>query len=61
MISLDEMKRIDPRLAKYSDEELSKIRTLLYSLGQLAVESFLDSHSGSTISPKGIAIKKDFV
>ena len=61
MISLDELKRIDPNLKKYSDTELEKIRALLYSLGQLAIESFLDSKSVSTISPKGIAIEKDFV
>ena len=61
MISLDELKRIDPNLKKYSDTELEKIRALLYSLGQLAIESFLDNKSVSTISPKGIAIEKDFV
>ena len=61
MISLDELKKIDPKLSKYSDEELEKIRALLYSLGQLAIESFLDNKKGSTITAKGIAIKKDFV
>ena len=58
MISLDELKRIDPNLKKYSDEDLTKIRALLYSLGQLAIESFLDKKNVSTISPKGIAIEK---
>jgi hypothetical protein len=57
MISLEEIKRIDPKLSKYSDEELEKIRALLYSLGQLAFESWLDM-SVSKKSPKGIA-KKD--
>jgi len=61
MISLDELKRIDPNLKKYSDEDLTKIRALLYSLGQLAIESFLDKKSVSTISPKGIAIEKELV
>ena len=64
MISIDELKRIDPKLSKYSDTELEKIRGLLYSLGQLAIESFLDTKEivkGSTITAKGIAIKKDFV
>ena len=60
MISIDELKRIDPKLSKYSDTELEKIRALLYSLGQLAIESFLDK-KGSTITAKGIAIKKDFM
>ena len=61
MISLDELKRIDPNLKKYSDEDLTKIRALLYSLGQLAIESFLDKKNVSTISPKGIAIEKAVV
>jgi hypothetical protein len=61
MISLDQLKKIDPKLSKYSDEELTKIRALLYSLGQLAIESFLESKKSSTISAKGIAIKKDFM
>lgn len=61
MISIDELKRIDPKLSKYSDTELEKIRALLYSLGQLAIENFLESKKGSTITAKGIAIKKDFV
>ncbi len=47
MISLEELKKIDPALQKYSDKELLKIRALLYSAGQLAIESYVASKSGS--------------
>jgi hypothetical protein len=55
MITLNDMKRIDPKLSKYSDQELEKIRALLYSLGQLAFDSWMDRQKGSKKSPKGIA------
>ena len=42
MLSLEKLRKIDPKLEKYSDEELTKIRALLYSLGDLAIESYLD-------------------
>ena len=47
MISLQELRKIDPALQKYSDEELLKIRALLYSAGQLAIESYVANISGS--------------
>lgn len=53
------MKRIDPKLSKYSDQELEKIRDLLYSLGNLAIESYLVDKSGSKNPRTIVANKKD--
>lgn len=42
-ISLEEMRESDPKLKDLSDDELDKARTYLYSLAQLALESYVDS------------------
>ncbi len=47
MISIEELRKIDPRFCEVTDEELIKIRHSLYILGQLALESFIESKTGS--------------
>ncbi len=42
MISLEKLKRIDPSLSvKFSDEELEKIKSSLYELGQVLFDKWL--------------------
>jgi len=47
MISLKDMRNIDPRFREVTDQELIKIRHSLYILGQLALESFTEYKTGS--------------
>ena len=47
MISLDECRKIQPELADLPDEEVSKIRELLYGLGQLVFETWHEKENGS--------------
>ena len=53
MISLDELRKIEPSLEKLSDKELTIIRNLLYAQGQLAFECWLEKQSGSK-NPIGV-------
>ena len=47
MISLDHLKEIEPKLQGKTDEELIKIRNLLYGLAQLTLETYLEEKGGS--------------
>ena len=47
MISLEKLREIDPALRGKSDEELTKIRNLLYGLGKLTLESYIQEKTGS--------------
>ena len=47
MISFEELKRIEPKLQGKTEAELIKIRNLLYGLGQLSLETYLERKSGS--------------
>lgn len=38
MISIEECRKIDPRLETMTDEQVTKIRDMLYQLGQLAFD-----------------------
>ncbi len=40
MLSLEQCRQIEPDLEKVSDEEVTRIRNLLYGLGQLAYETW---------------------
>ena len=40
MIDLDECRKIQSELAELSDEEVTKIRELMYGLGQLVFETW---------------------
>ena len=53
MISLDELKKIEPALVNKSNEELTVIRNLLYGQAQLAFGCFLEDKSGSN-NPLGV-------
>ena len=52
MISLEEMRKIDPRLLEMPDEEVKKIRDYLYQLGNLAFDTWLEKKVPK--SPLGI-------
>ena len=43
MISLEELRELEPGLKDMSDAEVTKIRILLYSQAQLALKCFIDS------------------
>ena len=47
MISLDECRKIQPELAEMSDAEVTKIRELIYGLGQLVFETWNENKSDS--------------
>ncbi|MCX6755183.1 MAG: hypothetical protein NT068_01395 [Candidatus Nomurabacteria bacterium] len=47
MISLERLQEIEPRLQGKTNEELIKIRNLLYGLGQLSLEMYLKEKTGS--------------
>jgi len=49
MISLDECRKLEPDLMKLSDEEVTKIRNLMYGLGQLIYETWDEEISDSKI------------
>ena len=49
MISLDECRKLEPDLTKLSDEEVTKIRNLMYGLGQLIYETWDEERSDSKI------------
>ena len=53
MISIEELRKIDPEMENLSDEELTKVREMLYSLGQLAFDSWLEDNDGSK-NPVGV-------
>lgn len=53
MISLDEMRQLEPALINMSDKELLKIRSQLYALGQLAFDVRLRMQSVSNY-PHGV-------
>ena len=46
-ISIEEMRASDPRLKDFSDDELERARTSLYSLAQLAIESYIEKKQQS--------------
>lgn len=47
MISLEQCRKIDPKLDNLSDEKLTHIRDLLYEFGYLAMETYIEDKSGS--------------
>jgi len=53
MLSIDELKKIDPALQDLSDEEITDIRARLYALAELALDCWADQvreNSGSVAS-----------
>lgn len=43
MLNLEEIRKIDPKFREITDEELVKIRDLLYGLANLAMDSYIDT------------------
>lgn len=60
MISIDECRKIQPELAELSDEEVTKIRELMYGLGQLVFETWHGEQCGSK-NPLGSLTPSDEV
>jgi len=59
MMSLDECRKIDPRLKDLPDEAVAKIRDLLYEMGQLAFDTWQENGGskypfGDNTSPKDL-------
>ena len=47
MISFERLQELEPKLQGKTNEELIKIRNLLYGLGQLTLETYLEKKTGS--------------
>lgn len=47
MLTLEHLRKIDPRLELLSDEQLEGVRAKLYDLGQLAFETWISERSVS--------------
>ena len=47
MIPLDEFRKLEPEFAAMTDDELTKIRNMLYQLANLTLENFFEDKSGS--------------
>ena len=43
MMSLARLRQLEPKLANASDEEVADIRTRIYEIAQLAVDSYQDT------------------
>lgn len=42
MLSIEECRKLIPDDKKYSDKEIAEIRNILYGLGELALEDYLE-------------------
>jgi hypothetical protein len=47
MLTLEELRQIDPKLKELSDKELIKVRAALYKLGQIIFDDWLSENYGS--------------
>ena len=47
MITIEELKKLEPMLVGKTDEEVTVIRNLLYQAANLALENFFEDKSGS--------------
>ena len=59
MISIEELKRIDPKLQGKSDKEILEIRNLLYGLAKLSLETYFEEKSGSKLPVRVYGLNKD--
>lgn len=50
MISLEEMRGLEPALKNAPDKDVEVIRNLLYAHAQLALECFIEEKNGSKMS-----------
>ena len=53
MLSIEQLKRIEPELTKLSEEELSELRETLYRMAQFAFDVWWHRKSGSK-NPVGL-------
>ncbi len=53
MISLEQLKEIDPNLAHLSDDEIIEVRASFYDLGTLIFDDWLENGEGSKY-PSGV-------
>ncbi len=51
MLTLDECRSTDPRLANIPDEEMFRIREAVYVLAKISLDDYLNKQTGSTVSP----------
>jgi hypothetical protein len=51
MITIEQCRKIDPRLELLTDEQVTKIRDGLYALGELAFETWLEEECSSNVRP----------
>lgn len=56
MLSLEQLRKIEPTLKILSDEEILKLRDKLYVLGQLIFDDWLENKAGSKY-PTGVLQK----
>ncbi len=47
MMPLDQFRKLEPEFASMPDDELTKIRNLLYQAANLALENFFEDKNGS--------------
>jgi hypothetical protein len=51
MLSLEQLRKIDPRLKSVPDEELEHVRAKLYEIGQFAFEEWIKEKNKSKAVP----------
>ena len=61
MISLDRIRELEPSLKSAPDEFVAKIREQLYSLGQLALDSWESTSSKNPTGVKKIRLSDELV
>lgn len=61
MIPLDQFRKLEPEFATMTDDELTKIRYLIYQSANLAIESFMLEKCGSKNLDRVIAITNSSV
>lgn len=47
MISIEKLRQLEPTFENLTDEEVSKIRNLLYKFATLALETYMEKKKGS--------------
>jgi hypothetical protein len=58
MISFEELRKVDPALRDVSDEELERIRDLLYAQARLALGCWFEEKKGFQKIPLGCSLSE---
>lgn len=45
MLSIEQLRKIDPTLSDHTDEELERVRAKLYEIGQFAFEQWIKARN----------------